>query len=112
MSMLEAGVCPGPTDDLSLDSWIENNNAAYNAASIKGLAGFMSKDPDLWVFQHFNRLGLFNIIYLQQQLTDLERQLDQAIPQEISGFNKCEYERLMPLIESTLSKYGISRNLR
>ena len=83
----------------------------YQAAPYKGLAEFMSRDTDLWVFPHFSQLNLFNIIHLQHQLVELERQLEKAVPKGVDGFKKREYDDLMPKIESTLKKYGTYSNL-
>ena len=107
--MLEAGLSRRPSMD-SISVFMTEKNAAYNTNSNKRLAEFMSQDSDLWIFQRFDRLNLFNILYLQQHLADLERQLDQAVPDAVEGFKKHEFELLMPKIESSLKKYGIFFN--
>lgn len=104
--MLEPGSCARPSEESVDKNYRATNLAAYTAVSIEGLAGFMSKDPDLWVFQNFNRLNLTNIIYLQQRLVDLERQLDEIVHQPVTEFDKPKYEELMGRLETLLSKYG------
>ena len=113
--MSGAALVPEPSDDSSIAKSVAErkfcHNTASNAVSLKDLVDFMNKDADLWIFQHFNRLNLFNIVYLQQHLAGLERRLDKAVPDKLADFNKQEYEILMPEIESSLKKYGMSRDL-
>lgn len=85
---------------------VNEEDLAIKASAHKRLASFMSTDPDLWIFRDFNRLNLFKLVYLQHHLADLERRLDQAVHDTTTGFNKAEYELLMPDIESSLQKYG------
>ena len=92
----------------------EANETVDDIASQKALARYLSQDTDLWIFQHFNRLNIFRIVYLQQRLVNLERQLDQAVPDNPGGVWKCDMQAwkwLMPEIESTLKKYGMCQNL-
>lgn len=83
-------------------------DVAYNSIANKRLAELMTLDSDLWIFRRFDRLSLFNILHLQQHLAELERRLDQAVPEKASKFNKHEFDLVMPEIESSLAKYGMS----
>ena len=108
INMLEAGLCHlAPEEDTASELAFTEKKTAYNVTSLHKLANILSKDPDLWVCQQFDRLNLFYIVHLQAKLGDLERQLDQAVPDDVQDFNKSEFERLMPEIESSLKKYGM-----
>lgn len=107
--MLEAELPRRQSQDSASVFSATKSNAAYNTIANKRLAEFMSRDSDLWIFQRFDRLNLFYIVYLQQHLAHLEQRLDQAVPDAVDGFNKKEFELLMPEIESSLKKYGMAR---
>ena len=86
-------------------------DAVYRLASQKRLAAYLSRDSDFWIFQHFNRLNLFRIVYLQQQLADLEERLDQAVPEGVWKCDMTVFKELMQEIEPTLEKYGMYQYL-
>jgi hypothetical protein len=66
------------------------------------VAGYMNKDSDLWVFRRFGKLHLFNILYLQQRLAELENELERQIEDgKDEGFDK-----LYPSIQNALKEYG------
>jgi hypothetical protein len=66
------------------------------------VAGYMKKDPDLWVFRRFGKLHLFNLLYLQQRLTKLENELEK----QIEGGEDEGFDKLYPSIQNALKEYG------
>ena len=108
IDMLEAGLCRSAAveEDAASEIAFTEKKVAYNVTSLHRLAKILSVDPDLWVCQQFDRLNLFYIVYLQQHLLDLERRLDQAVPDNVEDFDKAAFEGLMPDLESSLKKYG------
>ena len=108
--MLEAGLLHENT----------SQNAAPRKAQVdlgllydanKELADFMMLDSDLWIFRRFDRLHIFNIIYLQQHLADLERRLNEVVPKNGTGFDKDELNLLMIDMGTTLQKYGMLKGI-
>jgi hypothetical protein len=66
------------------------------------VAQYLNQDPDLWVFRRFGKLHLFNILFLQQRLTELENILETKIGKdETTGFDE-----LLPEIKIALKEYG------
>lgn len=66
------------------------------------VAQYLNQDPDLWVFRRFGKLHLFNILQLQQRLTELEHSLETKISEE-----KTEgLDELLPDIKIALKEYG------
>ena len=110
-SRMEADVSDEPSQDCASVFSLTKTTAAYNANANKRLAGFMSQDSDLWMFQRFDRLNLFNIIALQQHLADLEQRLDQLVPDNVQKFDEKEFEDLKDDIQSSLKKYGMTNTL-
>jgi hypothetical protein len=58
-------------------------SAATSVHEILGAAEFMSKDSDLWLCPRFERLHIFNIMALQDRLSELDMEL-------MEGFSKDE----------------------
>ena len=92
------------------DEALKRIEMLYSVAPQKRLARYMSDDTDLWIFQRFDRLHLFSILYLQQKLANLEERLDQVVPEGEWECDLPEFERLMPEIETTLQKYGMCQH--
>jgi hypothetical protein len=66
------------------------------------VAQYLNQDPDLWVFRRFGKLHLFNILYLQQRLAELENALETKIWNgETTGVDE-----LLPDIKIALKEYG------
>jgi hypothetical protein len=66
------------------------------------VAQYLNHDPDLWVFRRFGKLHLFNILYLQQRLAELENSLETKIWNgETTGVDE-----LLPDIKIALKEYG------
>ena len=66
------------------------------------VAGYMKKDSDLWVFRRFGKLHLFNLLYLQQRLAQLENELEK----QIEGGKDEGFDNLYPSIQNALKEYG------
>ena len=69
-------------------------------------ADFMSYDSDHWVFRRFEKLSLFNLLCLQQELVDCESELNLALTNEWMGTKEGELDPLISKIRSKLKDYG------
>ena len=69
-------------------------------------ADFMSYDSDHWVFRRFEKLSLFNILCLQQELVGCESELNLALTNEWMGTKEGELDPLISKIRSKLKDYG------
>jgi hypothetical protein len=79
----------------------------FGPSELYGVAEFLNRDSDLWVFRRFGRLHLFNILYIQQHLTKLESKLKNRLDQVSRGIN-VDFDNLVPNIQNTLKEYGMS----
>ncbi len=66
----------------------------------------MSYDSDHWVIRRFEKLGLFNILCLQQELVDCETRLELILRREWMGVEEGELEEITLEIRSKLKEYG------
>lgn len=73
-------------------------------------ADFMSYDSDHWVFRRFEKLSLFNILSLQQELVNCESELNLALRKEWMATKEGELDPLVTKIRSKLKEYGITRH--
>lgn len=75
----------------------------------KSAADFMSYDSDHWVFRRFEKLSLFNLLCLQQELVNCESELNLALRNECMGTKEGELDPLILKIRSKLKEYGTTR---
>ena len=108
-SMLEAGSSMvSPRTSFAETS--EGKTSKYSRRrKTKKAADFMSYDSDHWVFRRFEKLSLFNILCLQQEIVDCESRLDLALRKEWMGTNEHELDELVLEIRSKLKEYGTIR---
>jgi len=84
----------------------------YRSRELLDIAALYSEDADLWVFRRFNTLHLFNILYLQRRLSQLEEKLLRLKDGEWLAGNAYKDEeevslhKLVVEIRETLKSYG------
>lgn len=69
------------------------------------LASFMNRDPSYLVFRRFNELNLRNLLVLQHEIAELERQLN-LLPNSSNINNIPEYNSLMSTLQEKLDRYS------
>lgn len=78
------------------------------------IAGYMTKDSDLWMSRRYERLHILNILALQRRLSILEHHLDEIVGYEEDQANGRESlkpektsEALLAEIQDTVKAYGM-----
>ncbi|KAF2795878.1 hypothetical protein K505DRAFT_373597 [Melanomma pulvis-pyrius CBS 109.77] len=79
---------------------------------LNGIAGYMTADGDLWVTRRYERLHLINILAIQQRMSDLERDIDDAVKYERSlgrgetcSLPETSPETLLARLQETVKAY-------
>ena len=104
--MLEAGDASLPPHGHLPQASAKRVKRHNGRRSTKRAADFMSYDSDHWVFRRFEKLSLFNILCLQQELLDCESRLNLALKDEWNGSKEDELKQLIPEIRSKIKEYG------
>lgn len=71
----------------------------YMNSKLRRMVGVLDLDTDLWVFKRFRKLNLYNLLYLQRRLTQLEADLSDHLDKKLG------IDELMPTVQRTLNEY-------